>query len=281
MNSSDEIKNILKDMQDQIYLNNKKYFSCKYAGKISGYTNDYVARFCRQGKLDGITVGRNWYVEEVSLNNFIKENNLEKEKSKEERSERMVNEYKNLEKNIIVKKISKPKLEVSKVLNLPPIFASGVLKKVAVGVLALTLVSGGYIVRDANIYPIQIVKSNAQKVTDTTNQILTTTSNQLLSSATSLNNSLNFVRKVISNQLLSSASSFKHSLASNIKYLNTSFDTTTDTIADQLLTSVENTKHSLTSNAKYFNKSTNKIISNTKIEITNQVHTTTNSLNKA
>jgi len=245
-------------MDDQINLNNKKYFSCKYAGKISGYTNDYIARFCRQGKLKGMTVGRNWYVEEGSLNDFVQENNLKKEELKEERSERMANEYKDLEKTTPVKKIFESKLAVSstasEVLNLPSIFTGAVFKKVAVGIVALVLVSGGYVARDANIYPIQIAKSNAQALTDNTNQILTLASDQLLVSVTSFNNSLNETKNKISNQVLLSVLNTKHSLTSNAKYLNTKVNE----VSDNFLTSASSLKSATASNAKYFGNSLNK-----------------------
>ncbi len=116
-------------MKDKLIFDNKKYFSSRYAGKISGHTNDCVARFCRQGKIDGKKVGRTWYVEEKSLNDFIQENNLKKGQLKRKRSVKMAGRCKDSEKTITEVKVSQPQPVVSKTLKLSPIFPNKVFKK--------------------------------------------------------------------------------------------------------------------------------------------------------
>jgi len=65
-------------MDKELVFDNKKYLSSRYAGKIFGYTNDYVTRLARQKKVFGKMVGRVWYVEEESFKNFIQNNTAQK-----------------------------------------------------------------------------------------------------------------------------------------------------------------------------------------------------------
>ena len=68
-------------MDKKLVIDNKKYLSSIYAGKISGYTNDYIARLARQRKILGKKIGKTWYIEECSLQDFIKGNKIQKTQS--------------------------------------------------------------------------------------------------------------------------------------------------------------------------------------------------------
>lgn len=80
-------------MDSELTFNNKKFLSSKSAGELAGYTNDYVARLCRQEKVRGRMVGRTWYVEEESFLHFINGNSQQKEKRNIQLSEERKQEY--------------------------------------------------------------------------------------------------------------------------------------------------------------------------------------------
>ena len=61
-------------MENYYYFDNKKYLSSRLAGEVSGFTNDYISRLCRQEKIIGKKVEQTWYVEEQSLLSFIESN---------------------------------------------------------------------------------------------------------------------------------------------------------------------------------------------------------------
>ena len=54
---------------DQLF--EKNFVSTKEAGKLSGYTSDYLARLARSGKISARRVGHTWFVEEESLKHFL------------------------------------------------------------------------------------------------------------------------------------------------------------------------------------------------------------------
>jgi len=80
-------------MDSKIFFDNKKYLSSKEAGKLSGYTHDYISRMARQGKIEGRQFGRAWYVDEDSLSDFVKINTEEISQKREELKEVRQKEY--------------------------------------------------------------------------------------------------------------------------------------------------------------------------------------------
>ena len=58
-------------MSSSIQFQGKQYLSSKEAGSISGYTNDYISRLAREGKIDATRVGTQWFVEPKSLDAFL------------------------------------------------------------------------------------------------------------------------------------------------------------------------------------------------------------------
>ncbi len=57
----------------------------KAASEFSGYHADYLARLCREGKIEGAQIGRTWFINRASLEEFVKE----QEKKKQERAEEL------------------------------------------------------------------------------------------------------------------------------------------------------------------------------------------------
>ena len=60
-------------MSDEIFFNGVRFISAQEAGEISNFTRDYVARLCRDGRVRGRRVGKNWYVDESALKELINE----------------------------------------------------------------------------------------------------------------------------------------------------------------------------------------------------------------
>jgi hypothetical protein len=54
-------------MIDSILIKDKKYLSSPQAGKLVGYTTDYVGQLCRNKKVESQMIGRTWYVSEDSI----------------------------------------------------------------------------------------------------------------------------------------------------------------------------------------------------------------------
>ena len=74
-----------------VHQNGTLYLSAKEAGRLSGYTSDYVARLARQGKISATRVGTQWFVQPESLDKFLKSAELAKSDRKNKlRVERLV-----------------------------------------------------------------------------------------------------------------------------------------------------------------------------------------------
>src|SRR3989344_973628 len=58
-------------MSNEIFFDGKQYISANEASSRSGLTRDYVGRLCREGKMSGKRIGKNWYVENASLRSFL------------------------------------------------------------------------------------------------------------------------------------------------------------------------------------------------------------------
>ncbi|MGE5541397.1 MAG: hypothetical protein ACM3TU_03955, partial [Bacillota bacterium] len=58
----------------------KNFIPNKEASQLSGYNSDYIARLCREGKIEGKRIGRAWFVNRESLQRFIRQ---QEEKKKE------------------------------------------------------------------------------------------------------------------------------------------------------------------------------------------------------
>jgi len=66
----------------------QNYLSSKDAGAMLGYTHDYISRLCRQGKMEGIQKGREWYVTPQELEAFKARHELELQEKKKELSKK-------------------------------------------------------------------------------------------------------------------------------------------------------------------------------------------------
>src|SRR3989344_2032937 len=61
----------VRTMSDEIFFDGKRYISAHDAASSSDLTRDYIARLCRDGRVTGRRIGKNWYVEHASLKDFL------------------------------------------------------------------------------------------------------------------------------------------------------------------------------------------------------------------
>ncbi len=54
-----------------------EYLSLSEASRLTGYHQDYLSSLCRQGKLQGVKIGRNWLVTQTGLKVFLNTSNKE------------------------------------------------------------------------------------------------------------------------------------------------------------------------------------------------------------
>ncbi len=55
-------------------IEGKEFISSRRAAEIGKYSNDYIGQLCRSGKIAARMVGRSWYVDRLSLSNYISGN---------------------------------------------------------------------------------------------------------------------------------------------------------------------------------------------------------------
>lgn len=71
-------------MSKQITVNGKIFEPSASLAKRFGYSLDYVSRLAREGKVSATRVGRQWFVDAVSLKHFVDEVTLKKDQSREQ-----------------------------------------------------------------------------------------------------------------------------------------------------------------------------------------------------
>ena len=130
-------------MPTGVFFNNIKYFSSKEAGELAGYTNDYVARLCRKGKLPGKQMGRVWYVEADSFLTFLLENQYKKAEYYQTLSQERKEKYQHIPEESVV--------ETPVIFETPRIHAPLriVTQKFAAFALSVALVFGTYLAYDS------------------------------------------------------------------------------------------------------------------------------------
>jgi hypothetical protein len=58
----------------ELCIGGARYLPARDIARTHGYVRDYVARLCRQGKVDGRRLGRLWYVDTDSFAAFVSHN---------------------------------------------------------------------------------------------------------------------------------------------------------------------------------------------------------------
>src|SRR3989344_2509220 len=80
-------------MNDEIFFDGVRYVSAGQAASFLGVTRDYVARLCKEAKLAGKRVGREWYVSDDSLRSFLVDQEHTKARRREDLAETRRDEY--------------------------------------------------------------------------------------------------------------------------------------------------------------------------------------------
>ncbi len=80
-------------MSAEIYFKDDKHISATDAAALAGLSRDYIARLCRQGKVVGHQVGKNWYVSERSFTEFLKSQDTAKAQRREQLVQQRQIEY--------------------------------------------------------------------------------------------------------------------------------------------------------------------------------------------
>jgi len=82
-------------MSDEITIDGITYVSTGDASIHLGLSRDYIARLCREGRVRGRRIGKNWYVERNSFQMFIVEQEYHRKRRAELLAHDRVHEYKN------------------------------------------------------------------------------------------------------------------------------------------------------------------------------------------
>ena len=78
-------------MSRAIEINGIEFITTREAAKVANYSNDYISKLAREGRVKGMQLGRQWFVDPTSLQNFLEQKKIEKNlRSEELRRERML-----------------------------------------------------------------------------------------------------------------------------------------------------------------------------------------------
>lgn len=91
----------LKKMSDEIFFDGVRYVSAGEAGNSVGFTRDYVARLCKESKLRGKRVGKQWYVSPAEVKDFAIRQEYTRAKRSEELAQARKSEYQNGGRHVV------------------------------------------------------------------------------------------------------------------------------------------------------------------------------------
>ncbi|PIR83523.1 hypothetical protein COU18_03840, partial [Candidatus Kaiserbacteria bacterium CG10_big_fil_rev_8_21_14_0_10_51_14] len=80
-------------MSEEIFFDGRRYISANEAASSVGFTRDYIARMCRQGKIKSRRVAKNWYVDYGSFQDFLITRTHSKSLRQESLKQERVEEY--------------------------------------------------------------------------------------------------------------------------------------------------------------------------------------------
>src|SRR3989344_5578007 len=81
-------------MTDEIFFDGVRYISASEAAELAGFSRDYVARLCKDGKLLAKRIGKQWYVCRDTLQQFVVEQKYAKAKWRDGLARTRREEYK-------------------------------------------------------------------------------------------------------------------------------------------------------------------------------------------
>ncbi|MBI2610881.1 excisionase family DNA-binding protein [Candidatus Kaiserbacteria bacterium] len=80
-------------MSDEIFFDGARYISATEAAELANLSRDYVARLCKEGRLSGKRVGKHWYVNRDSLQEFVLRQEHARAKRRDELTRERREEY--------------------------------------------------------------------------------------------------------------------------------------------------------------------------------------------
>ncbi len=80
-------------MTSELFFEGKRYIPASEAAMIGGFTGDYISRLCRDGRLTARRVGKNWFVEQSSIEAFLVDQEYHRSKRSESLSRLRAEEY--------------------------------------------------------------------------------------------------------------------------------------------------------------------------------------------
>src|SRR3989344_325545 len=80
-------------MSDEIYFDGVRFLSTVDAAARTGFSRDYIYRLCKEGQLAGRRIGKSWYVDNRSLDNFVLEQHTVRSRRREDLSKTRADEY--------------------------------------------------------------------------------------------------------------------------------------------------------------------------------------------
>ncbi|MEK7132551.1 MAG: hypothetical protein AAB830_00715, partial [Patescibacteria group bacterium] len=108
-------------MTDEIFFDGIRYISASEAAREAGLTRDYVARLCRENKIRGKQVGKNWYASKEALGSFLLKQGHEHITRNEELARKRAEEYRSaFQENILPKNQTIADTAIASVENLQP-----------------------------------------------------------------------------------------------------------------------------------------------------------------
>src|ERR1041385_2832969 len=80
-------------MNDEIFFDGIRYIPANVAATEAQLSRDYIARLCKQNKIQGRQIGKNWYVNFESLKSFILDQGNAKDRRRKMLTRERVKEY--------------------------------------------------------------------------------------------------------------------------------------------------------------------------------------------
>ncbi len=132
-------------MSTQVEINGANFLPIKDAAKQVSYSKDYVARLAREQKIVATQIGRQWFIDTVSLRNFTESSELELSIRKQQLSRKRKREQVIKREVLEIRKDIKSKAQVAKLQA----------QLVAAFVLGIGLLAGGGIYTTTMLFPAQ------------------------------------------------------------------------------------------------------------------------------
>ncbi|MEM9336885.1 MAG: helix-turn-helix domain-containing protein [Patescibacteria group bacterium] len=137
-------------MSKSVEINGIEFITTRDAAKVSNYSNDYISKLAREGRVVGMQLGRQWFVDPTSVKNFIEQAVVEKEvRKKKLREERSLERKIKTETKKVEQQVQSVKTKASSIVVV------GAMVKAAFVLVAGLTVGGGFMVTD------QVVKQYA------------------------------------------------------------------------------------------------------------------------